>query len=246
MTGCLVQVIVTSGYDPPCDLETGMNFVQWLNSLDELLYELMSWLVFVPVTLWRIVTRPLATMRYAEEQLALEDGRQYRATVSPPVMLILSVALSQAIDLAIGYTNPIVASRRGLAGLVNDNLTLLLLRVVLFGVFPLLLAVRKVQRAGARVDRDTLKPPFYAQCYAASPLAFLISAGTAGINHAVPEVQLVGSVAVMLGFIFYAVIQVRWFGQELGQSVARSVFDTAAALITGIVIFFLVGVLFVR
>ena len=223
-----------------------MNFVQWLNSLDELLYELMSWLVFVPITLWRIVTRPLATMRYAEQQLTLDDGRQYRATVSPPIMLILSVALSQAIDLAIGFTNPIVASHRGLAGLVNDNLTLLLLRVVLFGVFPLLLAVRKVHRTGADVDRDSLKPPFYAQCYAASPLAFLISAGTAGIGHAVPQVQLVGIVAVALGFILYAVLQVRWFGKELGQSMTRSILDTAGALFTGVVIFMFIGVLFVR
>lgn len=28
-----------------------MNFMQWLNSLDELLYEVVSWIVFFPVTL---------------------------------------------------------------------------------------------------------------------------------------------------------------------------------------------------
>lgn len=30
-----------------------MDFMKWLNSLDELLYEVMSWLVFFPLTLWR-------------------------------------------------------------------------------------------------------------------------------------------------------------------------------------------------
>lgn len=39
-----------------------MNFVQWLNSLDELLYELVGWLVFFPVTLWRILLHPLAVL----------------------------------------------------------------------------------------------------------------------------------------------------------------------------------------
>ena len=223
-----------------------MNFVQWLNSLDELLYELMSWLVFAPVTLWRIVRRPLATMRYAEDQLALDHGLQYRATVSPPIMLILSVALSQAIDLVIGYSNPIVSSRHGLASLVNDNLTLLLLRVVLFGIFPVLLAVRKLRRAGTAVDRDSLKPPFYAQCYAACPLTFLISAGSAMIYHAVPDVRVAGIVALPIGFVLFAVLQVRWFRQELGQSVARSIVDTAVALVSGVVIFFFVGALLVR
>lgn len=48
-----------------------MNFVQWLNSLDEFLYELMSWIVFLPVTIWKILRHPLSTMEYAEAQLAL-------------------------------------------------------------------------------------------------------------------------------------------------------------------------------
>ncbi|MGY4397230.1 hypothetical protein ACVWZA_002424 [Sphingomonas sp. UYAg733] len=52
-----------------------MNFVQWLSSLDDLLYELMSWIIFFPVTLWRIVRHPLKTMQYAEAQLLLDPER---------------------------------------------------------------------------------------------------------------------------------------------------------------------------
>jgi hypothetical protein len=40
-------------------------------------------------------------MRYAEEQLWLEQDRQYRGTVSPPITLILTVALIQCVDLAV-------------------------------------------------------------------------------------------------------------------------------------------------
>ena len=36
-----------------------MNFLKLIQSLDELLYEIMSWLIFYPVTLWRALTRPL-------------------------------------------------------------------------------------------------------------------------------------------------------------------------------------------
>ena len=35
-----------------------MNFFNLLQSLDELLYEVMSWLVFYPMTLWRVLVRP--------------------------------------------------------------------------------------------------------------------------------------------------------------------------------------------
>ncbi|MGV1794257.1 MULTISPECIES: hypothetical protein [unclassified Rhizobium] len=35
-------------------------------SLEELLNELVSWLLFYPITMWRSVSRPLNMMRYAD------------------------------------------------------------------------------------------------------------------------------------------------------------------------------------
>lgn len=221
-----------------------MNFVQWLNSLDELLYELMSWLVFFPVTLWKIMRHPLATMQYAEDQLLLEPDLQYRGTVSPPIMLILTIVLMQGIGLAVDGSNPIVASHRGLAGLVNDNTSLLLLRLVLFGTFALMLATRKVNRSSVDLDRDTLKPPFYAQCYAISPFALLFSGGLSAIMHHHPRLQICGLGAVIAGFLFYGVVQVRWFRQELRQSRLRSFLDASIGLVASLAVTITLGVLF--
>lgn len=221
-----------------------MNFLQFLNSLDELLYELMSWFVFFPVTMWRLLRRPLATMRYAEEQLVLAPDRQYRATVSPPIMLVLTVAAIQGIDLAVDGTSPIVASRHGLAGLVDDNTSLFLLRLVLFGAFALILATRKVMRSAANLDRDTLRPAFYAQCYAISPFALLIGVGTVAVAHSRYPVQVAGLAALAGAFLFYGIVQVRWFRRELGQSVLRSLVDAAIGMIAGVAVTLGVALLF--
>lgn len=221
-----------------------MNFVQWLNSLDELLYELMSWLVFFPVTLWRILRRPLAAMQYAEDQLLLEPDAQYRGTVSPPIMLILAIVLVQGVGLAINDTSPIVASHHGLANLVNDNTSLLLLRLVLFGTFALMLATRKVNRSSADLDRDTLKPPFYAQCYAIAPFALLLSGGASAAGHHHPVVQLAGALAVAVAFLFYGIVQVRWFRQELQQSLPRSFLDASIGIVASLAVTILLGFLF--
>lgn len=221
-----------------------MNFVQWLNSLDELLYELMSWLLFFPVTLWRILRRPLATMLYAEEQLKLDPDQQYRATVSPPVMLVLTVVLVQGVGLAIDGTSSIITNRRGLAGLVDDNTTLLLLRLVLFGCFALVLATRKVNRSTTDLDRDTLKPPFYAQCYAISPFALLLGIGASAVGHHYPFMQLAGLLAMVTAFLFYGIVQIRWFRQELNQSIPRSFVDASIGMVTSIAVTASLGVLF--
>lgn len=221
-----------------------MNFVQWLNSLDELLYELMSWLVFFPVTLWQIITRPLATMRYAENQLALEQEQQYRGTVSPPIMLILATLLGQAIGLALGDANRIVASHRGLANLVNDNTTLLLLRIILYATFALAMAARKVQRSSVPLDRDTLKAPFYAQCYITAPFALLLSVGGLGLGKADESEEVAALLSQAVAFLIYGSVEARWFKQELGQSTPRSIMDASVGMISGLALFLAIAILF--
>ncbi|EQB07652.1 hypothetical protein [Novosphingobium lindaniclasticum] len=221
-----------------------MNFVQWLNSLDEFLYELMSWLVFYPLTLWRILRHPLTTMRYAEDQLRLEQECQYRATVSPPVMLILTIVLIQGLGLAVDGSNAIIGRRHGLASLVDDNTTLLFLRLALFGTFALVLAARKVHRSAEDLDRDTLKPAFYAQCYAISPFALLLGGGLSAAAHFRGEVQLAGLAAILAAFLFYGIVQIRWFRQALRQSAWRSFLDASIGMIVSIAATVTIALLF--
>lgn len=223
-----------------------MNFVQLLRSLDELLYELMSWVLFYPVTLWRTIRRPIATMIYAIDQLLLPEDTQYRATVSPPVMLILSVLVGQMIDLALHGTNPIVASQRGFAGLINDNTTLLLFRITLFGMFPLVLATRHVQRSEFDLDRDTLKGPFYAQCFAMAPVALAFTLGTSLLMQESASERLWGGASLSFALAFFFVVEVRWFRKQLGQSIARSILDVSRGLIESITIFIALAYLVAR
>ena len=77
-----------------------MNFVQLLKSLDDLLYEVMSWLVFYPITMWRALTRPLKMMNYADTELSDAEDKQYDDTLSPPLFLLLSLFISHAVELA--------------------------------------------------------------------------------------------------------------------------------------------------
>lgn len=222
-----------------------MSFVQLLTSLDALLYELISWFVFFPVTLWRIVRRPLTAMRYAEDQLRLDPELQYRGTVGPPIMLFLTIVLMHGVGVAMGEsTNAIIADRHGLASLVKDNTTLLLLRLVLFGLFALVLATWKVRRSGATLDRDTLKAPFYAQCYAISPFTLLVSGGIAIALHHHPIFQAAGVGAIIAGFLFYGIVQVRWFSHELNQSYLRSFVDATIGMVVSMGVTLGFGVLF--
>lgn len=124
--------------------------MKWLNSLDELLFEVMSWLIFFPLTLWRTIVRPLDMMAYADEQLALVEEDQYAAAVSPPLFLALALLLAHGASTALGQADAIIANRHGLAGLVDDQTSALLLRLVMFAIFPLVMSVRLLRRRQSR------------------------------------------------------------------------------------------------
>ena len=68
-----------------------MPFILFLKSFEVLLFEIMSWLVFYPRTMWRSVRHPQRMMKQAESEVALPPAEQFRDVVSPPIFLLLTV-----------------------------------------------------------------------------------------------------------------------------------------------------------
>lgn len=188
-----------------------MDFMRLLQSLEELLYELVSWLVFYPVTLWRTLRRPQQMMRYADVELGDTQEERYTDTLSPPLFLLLTLLFAHGLELAL------IAHRDDamLPDMLRNDTNLLVFRAFLFSFFPLLMAVRLLGRTGAVLDRNTLKPPFYSQCYVAAPFAFGLSAGMNIARTGHQEMVAVGSVIAVLSLLWYTVVEVRWFRHDL-------------------------------
>ena len=60
-----------------------MNVLTILRSVEDLLYEVMSWLFFYPRKLWMTLTRPLSTMRHSDQEQRGKPEKQYLETLSP-------------------------------------------------------------------------------------------------------------------------------------------------------------------
>ncbi len=220
--------------------------MKWLNSLDELLYEVMSWLLFFPITLWRAAFRPIETMTEIDSEAALPEDKQYAAVLSPPLFLALALLLSHTVSTALGQTDAIIASHHGLADLVNDNASALILRVVVFAAFPLFLAARLVRRGKTRLDRGSLRQPFYEQCYPAAVFALGVSVGVSlGLDHH-PAASTMGHTLAVLSVVNFWFVETRWFAKTLGISHLRAAGDVFVGLLEGAVFLFCVGYLFTR
>ncbi|WP_246765002.1 MULTISPECIES: permease [unclassified Ensifer] len=195
-----------------------MDFMRLLKSIEELLYELVCWLLFYPLTLWRTLRHPQAMMRYADVELGDELQDQYSDALSPPLFLLITLLLAHALELGlVRQAVPWTAT-----SLLASDSNLLMFRAVAFSILPLLMAVKLLRSKGAKLTRETLRPPFFSQCYVTAPFAFAISLGGQLLLAGHNAFTSAGVVFVVASIVWYIVAETRWFMADLGLSAVRS------------------------
>jgi hypothetical protein len=198
-----------------------MDFLRFFRSLEELLYEVMTWLLFYPSTFWRVVSRPFS-LAVIEEPGPDEDFEdRFPDLVSPPLFLILSILLAHIFELA---THTAVARYgSGLARTImsSDN-NLLIFRTLFFSLFPLLMAAGLLRRQGLPVDRKTLRQPFFVQCYFAAPFAVVFSGAMALFRLPNVTVHFAGLALALAAVAWYLGVETGWFRTRLGVGRLRA------------------------
>lgn len=195
-----------------------MDFMRIIKSLEEFLYELMVWLVFYPVTLWRAVVHPQRMMTYADDEIDDPDSDRYSDTLSPPIFLALSLLIAHAIEKTAPHANQ-------LGGILADDEKLIAYRIFAFSLFPLLASIRMMRHKGMALDRNTLRQPFYAQCFIAAPFALGVdlSSALAPYFHGHEAPTIFGLLG--LTCLWYLSVQTLWFSTQLSISKARGFGD---------------------
>ncbi|MEO6690474.1 MAG: hypothetical protein ABIS07_16690 [Dokdonella sp.] len=208
-----------------------MDFLKLLKSFEEFVYEALLWLILVPKTLGRILLRPRTMTTYASAQLATPDDRRFNEAISPPLLLILCVLIAQFIDLGVRAQVP--ASEGSMASvLLASEQNLLLYRTVAFGIWALAGAVYFLVRSRVPINRESLRAPFYEQCYLVCPFALLLSIS---LSMALIGEQgaLLGAVLAIVGALWFWLVQAYWMRHKAGMSPWRSLVAGMIILLIG-------------
>lgn len=214
-----------------------MDFMRLLKSIEELLYELVSWLLFYPLTMWRTLSQPQAMMHYADVELTDEVSQQYTETLSPPLFLLITLMLAHGVELGlVNQTEPWAPPPL----LANDS-NLLMFRAVAFSILPLLMAVKLLRHKGARLTRDTLRAPFYSQCYVTAPFALALSVGMLLTRTESHTARVTGLACVLAAFIWYVIVETRWFKADLGLSTISAALNVVWTLLLALIAVLLVA-----
>lgn len=186
-----------------------MNAMKILQSVEELLYEVMSWLLFYPRTLLMTLRHPLRTMHYSDAEQRDKPEKQYLETLSPPLFLVLSILLAHGLELifGVGVTREANPVSRFITG--NEQ-NLLAFRALMFSLHPLVFAWAYLKLSKRKIDRDSLRTPFFAQCYLSGATSILVSVGTLGVNDPAIWSTLAGIAIVVIITVWYVAIQRLW------------------------------------
>lgn len=201
-----------------------MDFFQIIRSLENLLYEVMTWLIFYPRTLWRTIVRPKGIMVYTVEELRDTTDDRFADLLSPPLFLMLSLLIAHGAEKVLGVGTDEATEVLGTTGrmIIASDQNLLLFRSFLFALFPLVAAVGLIRRKPGALNRNSLKGPFYQQCYFGGTFGLAVSTASALVRHPLEPVRAAGLILSTAGILWYLWVQTRWIERELGIGWVRS------------------------
>ena len=207
-----------------------MDFMRLLKSLEELLYEVMVMLVFFPRTLFLTVRHPQRMMDYADTELGDVQSEQYNDTLSPPLFLMICLLISHLFERA---------APTGTQGLLptflQDTQNLLIFRVFMFSLLPLIMSLRLMQKLGIVLDRETLRPVFYSQCFITAPVTIVIGLGTAMSHMTWPAAPILANLTFLGGLAWYLAQQTLWFRSKLNIGLGCAAANAIGAAIVAAV-----------
>jgi len=189
-------------------------FLIFLKSFEVLLYEIMSWLVFYPRTLWRAARHPLRMMKRSEEEVKLPAADQFKDLVSPPIFLLLTVLAAHGFEIVLVGNSPIIDNGIGLASLVQDNTSLVMFRLIAFATLPVISAAFGVAATRQPLDRVTLQPLFYAQCFATTPVVLLCSVASSVSRLPQDVSDKAADLMLAAAAVCYIGVEAAWFSRE--------------------------------
>lgn len=213
-----------------------MDFIGIIRSLEELLYEVMGWLIFYPRTLWRILVRPDAATRYSEDEQDDSPTDRYADSLSPPLLLMITLAITHVLGISVGMEAPQASGNLG-AAVVKSPQNLLVMRAMIFAIIPLVIAGLSLNKRGIGIDRQTLRMPFYSQCFLLTPFALMLQ-GALLLPRLPGPGQPAAVMLALAALAWFLWAQTQWVARRLQQPAARAfgwalIFTLVALLAAG-------------
>lgn len=204
-----------------------MDFFNFTKAIEQGVYDVMMWILFYPYTLVRVILRPVRMMRFVLTETNADPETAFGSAMRPALFLLISLILgSMLVPLSDSALAIMRQTELGVA-LADSWLRLMVFRMVSFSFFPLAGAVIFEQFRVGRMTRDSLRVPFYQQCYICAPFALVLSPFMAHLDRGEDAPVIV---LALVTTAWFAVAQYLFFRRFLGFRPRNCIALTIAVL----------------
>jgi hypothetical protein len=188
-----------------------MNLIKVVQSLEEMVYTMALWMLFLPKTFLRVLLTPGWAQTYVALEGQKEETKRHQEYM-PPILFWLFIAVVPYFLVL----NPILLPKHSL------ETRLLVTALILIGG-PLGFSVQILQARGEPISRDAMKGVFSTQCLCLSPayLGYLPLIAADFVDFPLSEGERYVFAFLTLGWLVFAEVSV--LAQELQVSWPKGV-----------------------
>lgn len=205
-----------------------MDFLGAMKAIEQFAYELMSWVLFFPLTIYRVIVKPARMLDYVAQESEKAEQDAFASAMRPTLFLLLALTIGV---LAVPFTPDeaatVAGSRIGKA-ITESWVTLVLFRMIIFTAFPIAGALIHDIFTPGEVDRNTLKKPFSQQCYIMAPFALVTSPSLTLASRG----DLWAGLSLIVAVVWLIAVEILFFRKQ-------SSFGWAGAIASGFAVFFI-------
>ena len=210
-----------------------MDFLGAMKAIEQFAYELMSWVLFFPLTIYRVIVNPVRMMDYVAAETEKNEADAFAAAMRPTLFLLLALTIGVlTVPFTAEETAAISGSRLG-KSITDSWVTLVMFRMIIFTAFPIAGALIHDLFTPGEVDRNTLKKPFLQQCYIMAPFALITSPCLTMASRG----DLWAGLALIVSVIWLIISETMFFRRQSRFGWAGSVFSGLLVFFAGYTVF---------
>lgn len=179
--------------------------------------------------------------QYVNTELKEKLERQFDDAISPPMFLMLAVLVAHGVELLMHQT--VVGTSELSRTVMGNEESLLLYRSITFAIWPLVATVHLLRRKRIPMTRESLRRPFFMQCYLTAPFAVALSTSMVFVRLPGQLSTNIGIATALLSGAWFVVVQAGWLKVALQRSWLNTILSTFWVLALGAAINMAIGVL---
>ncbi len=148
-----------------------MDLFKVIQSIEDLLYQVATWIFLVPKTLIKVIISPSWAHQYVLEEFEKESSEQFEEYISPIIFLIVGAVLPVFIISALDQESSKIAIYKLLAPKIENKFYI---HAFMWAIGPLSFSYVHLREHKKPITRKTIKPFFYSQCFIITPIALLM------------------------------------------------------------------------